>query len=226
MSGCGCSHDVRFDGVSRSYRRILLIIIAINATMFAVEMSSGLYAQSMALKADALDFLGDSVTYALSLAVIGMSLRTRATVALLKGVSLAVMAAVVLGGSLYRVFVVAQPDEVVMGTVGVLAFVANLVSALLLLRYRNGDSNVRSVWLCSRNDAIGNVGVIGAGVLVGVTATPWPDLVVAAVLAGLFLTSSVGIIRQALAERREECALPKSDPAHDHDPVARPSAAE
>jgi len=174
--------------------------------MFVVEMTSGLYAQSMALKADALDFLGDSVTYALSLAVIGLPLRVRAGVALFKGVSLALMAAVILGASLYRVVVTAQPDETVMSTVGVLAFIANLSAALLLMRYRDGDSNVRSVWLCSRNDAIGNLGVIAAGFLVGVTASPWPDLVVAAVLAGLFLNSSVGIIRQALVERREAVA--------------------
>jgi Co/Zn/Cd efflux system component len=211
MAGCGCSHDTTFDGASAAYRRVLLAVIAINLTMFVVEMTSGLYARSMALKADALDFLGDSVTYALSLAVIGMSLRVRATAALVKGVSLAVMAAVILGASLYRTVVVAQPDEVVMSSVGVLAFLANLSAAILLMRFRDGDANVRSVWLCSRNDAIGNVGVVAAGVLVGVTATPWPDLAVAAVLAGLFLTSSVGIIRQALAERRQDaeaCSAP------------------
>ncbi|MQX35231.1 cation transporter [Roseospira navarrensis] len=208
MSGCGCSHDTKFDGVSADYKRILLVVIAINAAMFLVEMTSGLYAQSMALKADALDFLGDSVTYAISLAVIGMSVRVRATAALFKGVSLGVMAAVILSASVYRTFVVAQPDEVVMSSVGLLAFTANLIAALLLMRYRDGDSNVRSVWLCSRNDAIGNLGVVGAGVLVGVTATPWPDLVVAVVLAALFLSSAVGIIRQALTEKREAaCAV-------------------
>ena len=201
MSGCGCSHDTPFDGVSTAYKRVLLIVIAINATMFVVEMTSGVMARSMALKADALDFLGDSLTYALSLAVIGLSLRARATAALIKGASLAAMAALVLGASLYRVVWTAQPDEVVMSTVGLLAFLANLAAALLLMRWRDGDSNVRSVWLCSRNDAIGNVGVIGAGLLVGLTASPWPDLVVAVALAALFLSSSVGILRQARAER-------------------------
>ncbi|MBB4264913.1 cation transporter [Roseospira visakhapatnamensis] len=203
MAGCGCSQGVRFDGVSRRYRQVLLAVIAINASMFLVEMTSGMMAQSMALKADALDFLGDSLTYALSLAVIGMSLRVRATAALVKGISLAIMAVVVLGASLWRVLVAAQPDEVVMSSIGLLAFVANVASVLLLLRYRDGDSNVRSVWLCSRNDAIGNLGVIGAGLLVGLTGTRWPDLAVAAILAGLFLTSAVGIIRQARTERRE-----------------------
>lgn len=210
MAGCGCTQEARFEGASESYRRILLAVIAINATMFVIEMSSGVMARSMALKADALDFLGDSLTYALSLAVIGMSLRTRATAALLKGISLALMAALILGGSAYRVFVLARPDEVVMSAVGALAFLANLSAALLLMRYRDGDANVRSVWLCSRNDAIGNVGVIGAGILVGVTASPYPDLVVAVVLAALFLTSSVGIIRQALTERREAAEAAKA----------------
>ncbi len=224
MAGCGCSQPVRFDGVSRTYRRVLLAVIAINASMFLVEMSFGLMAQSMALKADALDFLGDSLTYGISLAVIGMSLRARATAALAKGISLAVMAVVILGASLWRVLVAAQPDEVVMSSIGVLAFVANVISVLLLLRYRDGDSNVRSVWLCSRNDAIGNVGVVGAGILVGLTGTRWPDLIVAAVLAGLFLTSAVTIIRQALAERREA-----ANPAADQTPCAasrQPVAAE
>lgn len=212
MSGCACSSNVRFEGISAGYRRVLLVVIVLNATMFVVEMSSGLMARSMALKADALDFLGDSITYALSLAVIGMSLKTRATIALLKGVSLALMAAIVLAGSVYRVFVTAQPDEMVMSTVGVLAFAINLAAALLLMRWRDGDANVRSVWLCSRNDAIGNVGVIGAGLLVGVTASPWPDLAVAGVLAALFLTSSVGIVRQSLAERAEAGAGPLPPP--------------
>ena len=221
MAGCDCSQKTRFEGVSRAYRRVLLAVIAINATMFGVEMTSGIWAQSMALKADALDFLGDSVTYGLSLAVIGMSLRTRATAALLKGLSLAVMAAVILGASLYRVFVLAQPDAAVMSTIGVLAFAANVASVLLLIRFREGDANVRSVWLCSRNDAIGNLGVIAAGGLVAYTGTHWPDLVVASVLAGLFLTSSVQIIRRALAERREAAT-----DAASVDAPAQPTAAE
>jgi len=206
MAGCSCSHGARFDGVSKAYRRVLLAVIAINASMFLVEMTCGLMAQSMALKADALDFLGDSLTYGLSLAVIGLSLRVRATAALIKGLSLAAMAALVLGASLWRIFAVAQPDDVVMSSIGLLAFCANVASVLLLLRYRDGDANVRSVWLCSRNDAIGNLGVIGAGILVGTTGTRWPDLFVAVVLAGLFLTSATKIIRQALAERRETLA--------------------
>jgi Co/Zn/Cd efflux system component len=104
------------------------------------------------------------------------------------------------------VFVLAQPDAVVMGSIGIMAFAANVASVLLLMRFREGDANIRSVWLCSRNDAIGNLGVIVAGGLVAVTATPWPDLIVAAALAGLFLSSSAQIIRRAVAERREAAA--------------------
>ena len=202
MGGC-CGNEVRFDGADARYRRVLWTVIALNAGMFVVEMAGGLAGRSMALKADALDFLGDSVTYAMSLAVIGMSLRTRATAALIKGVSLALLGLGVLAATLYRVIVLGQPDALVMGGIGTLAFAANLASALLLLRYRNGDANVRSVWLCSRNDAIGNVAVVLAGLGVFATGTPWPDLLVAAGMALLFLTSATGIVRQALAELRD-----------------------
>jgi Co/Zn/Cd efflux system component len=165
-------------------------------------MTAGIAAQSQALKADALDFLGDTMTYAISLAVIGMSLRVRATAALVKGASLAAMGVFVLGGTLWRVFVTGVPEAQVMGIVGALALAANVVSVLLLLKWKDGDANVRSVWLCSRNDAIGNVAVLLAASGVWATATAWPDLIVAALMAGLFLWSSVQIIGQALAERR------------------------
>ena len=202
MSGCGCSENTRFDGLSTAYKRVLIIIIALNATMFAVEMVAGMAAGSMALKADALDFLGDSLTYGLSLWVIGRTLRVRASAALVKGVSLALMGAGVLGATLWNVFVLGVPNEMMMGTVGVLALMVNIASVLLLLRFRDGDANVRSVWLCSRNDAIGNLAVIVAALAVGVTATAWPDLIVAALMSALFLQSSIKIIRQALAELR------------------------
>lgn len=189
--------------MAAAYRRVLWAIIAINGSMFLVELTAGVAADSMALKADALDFLGDTATYSLSLLVIGRPLRTRALAALAKGLSLAVLGAWVLGATLYRVFVLGVPDEVVMGAVGMLALLANVVSALLLLRYRNGDANVRSVWLCSRNDAIGNVAVVAAAAGVFASGTRWPDLGVAAMMAALFLVSAVQITRQALDELRE-----------------------
>lgn len=199
----GCCNAPRFDGMTAAYRRVLWAIIAINGSMFLVELTAGVAADSMALKADALDFLGDTATYSLSLLVIGRPLRTRALAALAKGLSLAVLGAWVLGATLYRVFVLGVPDEVVMGAVGMLALLANVVSALLLLRYRNGDANVRSVWLCSRNDAIGNVAVVAAAAGVFASGTRWPDLGVAAMMAALFLVSAVQITRQALDELRE-----------------------
>ena len=202
MAGC-CDHDVQFDGVSATYKRRLWMVIAINAAMFGVEMTAGQMAQSQALKADALDFLGDALTYGLSLAVIGMSLRVRATAALFKGLSLMAMGLWVLGTTLYRVLYIGVPEAEIMGLIGFLALAANVVSVLLLMAYKDGDANVRSVWLCSRNDAIGNVAVMLAALGVWGTASGWPDLIVAGLMAALFVNSSVQIIRQSLQERRD-----------------------
>jgi len=196
----GCCDDKVFDGISDGYKRALLAVILINAVMFFVEMTAGLKSGSQALLADALDFAGDSATYTISLLVIGASLRTRAMASLFKGGSLAFIAILILASSLYRFFSDTVPVAETMGIVGFLALLANLTSLLILMRWRDGDSNVRSVWLCSRNDAIGNVGVIIAGIVVGITGAAWPDLVVAILLATLFLRSSVSIISQARAE--------------------------
>ena len=201
---CGCSEGVPvFDGMDARYKRVLWIVIAINGAMFFTEMIAGRMAQSQALQADALDFLGDTVTYGLSLAVIGASLRARATAALFKGLSLSVMGLWVFGSTIYRTLVVGMPSAEVMGAIAFLALAANLASVLLLMRYKDGDANVRSVWLCSRNDAIGNVAVMGAALGVWGTATAWPDLIVAGLMAGIFLTSSAQILRQAWREYRE-----------------------
>lgn len=184
------------------YKARLWLVIAINGVMFLAEIIAGSIAGSQALKADALDFLADTLTYGISLAVIGMPLKTRATAALAKGISLTLMAAWVFGSTIYNVFVLHVPTAPIMASVGIAAFLANLVSVLLLVKYKDGDANVRSVWLCSRNDMIGNVIVMAAAVGVWQTHTAWPDLIVAGLMAGLFLTSSVKIIRQALAERK------------------------
>lgn len=203
MAGC-CDHEVKFDGVSADYKRRLWIVIAINAGMFAVEMGAGRLAQSQALQADALDFLGDALTYGLSLAVIGAALRVRSAAALAKGVSLFAMGLFVFGSTLYRVFYVGVPTAGIMGGIGFMALVANLASVVLLAKYKDGDANVRSVWLCSRNDAIGNVAVMIAALGVWGTATGWPDLIVAGIMAGLFLSSAQQIMRQALREWRDK----------------------
>jgi len=205
MAGCS-GHEARFDGVSAAYKRRLWIVIALNATMFVVEMSAGQLAKSQALQADALDFLGDAVTYGVSLAVIGASLQVRSGAALAKGLSLLLMGLWVFGSTLYQVFVAGVPEAQIMGVVGALALAANVTSVLLLVQYKDGDANVRSVWLCSRNDAVGNVAVMLAAAGVWGSATAWPDLAVAGIMAGLFLSSSWQIVRQALRERRDDLA--------------------
>lgn len=206
-AGC-CGNEVEFDGLSAAYKRALWAVIAINGTMFLAEMVAGFFAGSQALKADALDFLGDTATYALTLFVIGMPLIWRARAALLKGLTLGAMGLWVLGSTAYHVLVLGVPQAEVMGAVGFLALSANLTSVLLLLKYRNGDANVRSVWLCSRNDAIGNVAVILAAGGVWATSTAWPDLIVAGIMASLFLWSSAQIVRQARHEMEHARAVP------------------
>ncbi|MCB1384087.1 MAG: cation transporter, partial [Notoacmeibacter sp.] len=144
-----------FDGMDAAYRRRLWAVIAINAVMFIVEMAAGHLARSQALQADALDFLGDSLTYGISLAVLGASLKVRATAALAKGLSLFLMGLWVAGSTLWKLYAGGVPDAPVMGVIGVMALAANVASVILLMDYKDGDANVRSVWLCSRNDAIG-----------------------------------------------------------------------
>ena len=200
MSASCCTGQPSFDGASRAYKRVLWVVIGITAVMFAVETGAGYLAGSMALQADALDFLGDTMTYGVSLAVIGRSMAWRSGAALVKALSLGVFGCWVLGATLYRTLYLGMPEPLTMGAIAVLALFANLVSALLLYRIRDGDANVRSVWICSRNDAIGNVAVIAAAGLVAWLASPWPDLIVAAAMAVLFLSGAISIARQARAE--------------------------
>jgi Co/Zn/Cd efflux system component len=203
-----CGQEVKFDGLSADYKRRLWAVIAINGAMFAIELGAGALAGSQALQADALDFLGDSMTYGMSLAVIGLSAHTRAVAALAKAASLTAMALWVLGSTAYHVLVLGVPRAEVMGAVGLLALAANVASVLILMRYKDGDANVRSVWLCSRNDAIGNIAVMLAAAAVFLTGTRWPDLLVAALMAGLFFTSSAQILRQSLRQMREPHPAP------------------
>jgi len=214
---CGCSGNPKFDGVDPAYKRVLWVVIAINAVMFVVEMSAGKLAGSQALQADALDFLGDSLTYGLSFAVIGMSLKARSMAALAKGISLLLMGLWVFGSTVYQVLVLGVPQAEIMGAIGLLALAANVASVLLLMCCKDGDANVRSVWLCSRNDAIGNVAVMVASVAVWFTLSAWPDLIVAAIMAGLFLRSSQLILVQAWQEYRsgEDMGSLQSH-GHDH----------
>ncbi len=200
----GCCENKHFDGLSESYRRALWAVIIINGLMFIVEMYAGATSGSQSLKADALDFAGDTATYALSLAVLGSTIRTRAYASLFKGVSLALIAFSVLTMTALRIMGGVLPEANTMGIIGFVALSANLASVFILLKWRDGDSNVRSVWLCSRNDAIGNVAVIAASGAVAYTQSPWPDLIVAFVLAGLFLKSATSISLQAMKELKDD----------------------
>jgi Co/Zn/Cd efflux system component len=206
-----CGHDAKFEGLSANYKQRLWGVIGINATMFIVEMVAGALAGSQALQADALDFLGDTTTYGISLAVIGAPVRVRAWAAFAKGASLTLMAVWVIGSTLYHTFVLVLPRAEVMGAIGFLALAANASTVLLLLRYKDGDANVRSVWLCSRNDAIGNVVVMIAALGVWGTATKWPDIAVAGIMGGLFLYSSFQILAQSI----REVQTGRTFPAHD-----------
>jgi Co/Zn/Cd efflux system component len=197
---CGCQSNINFDGASKEYKRILKVIIAINFSMFIVELGGGVLSGSMSLLADCLDFLGDSATYTISLVVIGMPLAVRAKAGMFKGISLLFIAAWVLGTTGMRIMESEVPEPITMGAIGFAAFAANVISALLLLRYKDGDANVRSVWLCSRNDAIGNVAVILAASGIVVTDSAWPDLLVAGIMATLFSHSAISIIRQSWQE--------------------------
>ena len=197
-----CEHEHSFEGMNAEYKRRLMLVTAINIGMFVIEMSAGQLSGSQALKADALDFFADGVTYALSFWAIGKPLTVRAGAAFLKGVSLLLMGLWVAGSTLYQLFALGIPEAEVMGLIGVLALVANLVSVWLLVAYKDGDANVRSVWLCSRNDAIGNVAVVIAAGLVALLGNGVPDLIVAGVMAALFLSSASQIFRQSWGEWR------------------------
>lgn len=208
VASCCATADVRFDGMDPRYKAILWVVIAINGAMFVAEMTAGQLAGSQALQADALDFLGDTLTYGISLAVMGAALHVRAWAAFAKGISLFLMGLWVLGSTAYQILVLGLPSAEIMGVIGVLALAANLASVFLLAPYKDGDANVRSVWLCSRNDAIGNIGVMLAAFAVWGTSSAWPDLAVAAIMASLFLSSSFSILRQAMAELRTVRAVP------------------
>jgi Co/Zn/Cd efflux system component len=195
-------HSHTFEGLSDDYRRRLLLVTAINIGMFVIEMAAGQLSGSQALKADALDFAADGATYALSFWAIGKADTVRAGAAFIKGLSLLAMGLWVAATTLYQFFVIGIPAAEMMGVVGLLALGANVASVLLLKAYKDGDANVRSVWLCSRNDAIGNVAVVLAAGAVAILNNGIPDLVVAGVMAALFLSSASQILVQSYNEWR------------------------
>jgi Co/Zn/Cd efflux system component len=202
MAGDCCDHGCSSAAPTPDarYRRILWAALAINLGMFFVEIAASFVARSVSLQADALDFLGDAANYALALLVFGMALRWRASAALLKGGVMAAFGLWVAVSTVHHAIHATLPTASVMGTIGFLALVANVVVAALLYRYRQSDSQALSVWLCTRNDVLVNLAVIAAGAGVWVSGTAWPDIAVAAVVACLALSSAVRIMRRAWHE--------------------------
>lgn len=185
---------------SKRYRRALWVAFGLNATMLILEIVMGAKSASLSLLADSLDFFADSANYLMSLVVLPMALAYRAKVAWFKGLVMAVSGVLILLMACVRAWTGVLPNYEQMGVIGLLALFANGLSLWVLYHFREGDSNMRSVWLCSRNDAIGNVAVMVAGGLVALTGTNYPDLVVAVILATLALTTAHTIIKQARLE--------------------------
>jgi len=183
-----------------SYRRALWIALFANAVMFAVELAAAVFSGSSALAADAADFLGDSANYALSLGALALGGAWVSRVALLKGLAMSVYGVAVLAYAGWRAWLGVAPEPFTMGAVGLLALAVNFGVAAMLYRFREGDANMRSVWLCTRNDVIANIAVLVAAAGVFGTGTVWPDVVVAGMLALLGLSSGRIVIRQARAE--------------------------
>jgi Co/Zn/Cd efflux system component len=200
-----CDHSTLPDSHrgNPAFRRVLWAVLAINAVMFAVEIGAGLAAGSAALQADALDFLGDAANYAISLFVVGMALRYRAMAALAKGGTMGLFGLWVIGTVGWHALHGTLPNAFTMGTVGFAALAANVASFGLLWAYRGGDANMRSAWICTRNDVLGNLAVLLAAAGVFGTGSGWPDMIVAAIMAGLALQGAGIVVRQSLAELRE-----------------------
>src|SRR5712671_7809088 len=199
-----CDHDCSEPQTDERYRRVLWAALAVNLAMFLVEIVAGIIAGSVSLRADALDFLADSANYAVALAVVGLALRWRAWAALLKGGVMALFGLWVAAGTVSHAITATVPRAELMGAIGLVALAANLAVAGLLYRYRAADSQAMSVWLCTRNDCIANIAVMAAGAGVWASATAWPDIAVAAIIACLGLSSAARVTRQARRELREQ----------------------
>ncbi len=207
MSGHCCADDHNNpEPPDKRYRRVLWAALGINGTMFLIEIVAGLMAGLVSLQADALDFLGDVANYGISLFVIRMALRYRAKAALIKGATMGLFGVWVIGAVVWHAFYRTLPHAATMGEVGFAALVANAAVFGLLWAYRKGDSNMRSVWLCSRNDVIGNLAVLLAALGVFGTGTGWPDVIVAGLMAGLGVQGAAQVIRHALEELRPTLA--------------------
>lgn len=202
IDGCGCKADTDRAGRDPVYRRALWTVVLLNLGFGAMEIVGGFIADSQALKADSLDFIGDGIITLAGLIALGWSAAARARIALVQGIFLLTLGMGVIGAAFWRALGAAAPEADLMGGIGLLALLVNVVSAFVLSRFREGDANMRAVWLFSRNDALGNVAVIVAAALVAWTGSAWPDLTVAALIAGIFLHSAYEIIRGARSELR------------------------
>jgi Co/Zn/Cd efflux system component len=202
MSASCCEQVLDPQRGNKSYRRVLWVVLAINAAMFAVEVTAGLAAGSASLQADALDFLGHSGNYAISLFVVGMALRYRAMAAFLKGATMGVFGLWVLSVAAWHAWHGTLPYAFTMGAVGFAALVANAASFGLLWAYRSGDANMRSSWICTRNDVLGNLAVLLAALGVIGTGTGWPDVIVASIMAALALQGAWVVLQQSRGELR------------------------
>ena len=203
MSAHCCSHTpAPTSAVDPHYRKVLWVALVLNALMFFVELGASWTSGSVSLMADSIDFFGDAANYGLSLAVLAMAASVRSKAALFKAATMGAFGVFVLGKAFYNLQTGVTPEPVTMGGVGLVALAVNAGVALMLYRFREGDSNMRSVWICSRNDAIGNVAVMLAAVGVFGTGSAWPDLVVAAVMGVLALTGAWTVLKQARAELR------------------------
>ena len=197
---CGHSHNNSGNANSPRYRKILWAALIINLAMFGIEIGAGFKSGSTSLLADAIDFFGDAANYGVSLAVLSAGVVLRARAALLKGVCMMAFGLVVLGRAAWMYNLGGTPEAFTMGSIGLLALIANVAVAAMLYAYREGDANMRSVWLCSRNDAIGNIAVMLAALGVLATASAWPDLAVATGMAVLALTGGWSVVKQAWGE--------------------------
>lgn len=212
MSSKCCPAAPAADKGNTAFRTALWIALAVNAGMFCVEIVAGVFSGSVSLLADALDFFGDAANYAISLVVLQLSLLWRARAALFKGLTMGAFGIFVMAQAVWSAYSGVPPEPLTMGVVGTVALLANVGVAVMLYQHRNGDANRRSVWLCSRNDAIGNVAVMLAAVGVFGTGTAWPDLFVAAVMAALAITASASVAKQAWLEINSQ-SVPASVPA-------------
>ena len=215
MVACNdCSVATKDQSQNPVFRKALWIALLVNLTMFFVEIIASHIGDSMSLQADALDFFGDSANYAISLFVLGMALHLRARASVVKGLTMGLFGIWVIGAALYRVFVGSEPEPLIMGSIAVMALIANMSVAIMLYRFREGDSNMQSIWLCSRNDAIGNVAVLIAAVGVTASASRWPDLIVAMIIASLSLSAAYTVLKLAFQEMQvtsEESTISQTD---------------